>query len=131
MAQGGGNAMAVNKNVVVVGGMLLFLLCVLQCVHLVEGATYVVGGSTGWNLEARTWPDGKKFRAGDILVFNYNTTVHNVVIVCAEAYQNCSTAGITLTSGKDKVPLWKGTNYFICGKPGHCAAGMKIAVVAT
>jgi len=60
MAQGGGSAN------VLVGGLLL-LLCVLQCGHLVEGATYVVGGRQGWNLQSKTWTVGKRFRTGDTL----------------------------------------------------------------
>lgn len=112
--------------------MLLFLLCVLQCVHLVEGATYVVGGSKGWYLQSKAWAVGKRFRAGDILVFNYNPSVHNLVVVNAGAYRSCSTAGSSpLTSGSDKVTLTRGANYFICGAPGHCTAGMKMAVIAT
>lgn len=33
-------------------------------------------------------------------------------------------------SGADKITLVKGMNYFICGVPGHCGRGQKIAVNA-
>jgi hypothetical protein len=33
-------------------------------------------------------------------------------------------------SGNDRITLSRGTNYFICGIPGHCVAGMKMAVTA-
>jgi uncharacterized cupredoxin-like copper-binding protein len=33
-------------------------------------------------------------------------------------------------SGTASFDLKKGVNYFICGVPGHCAAGMKLRVVA-
>jgi hypothetical protein len=35
------------------------------------------------------------------------------------------------TSGHDAITLPRGTHYFICSKPGHCAAGMKLAVTAS
>jgi hypothetical protein len=131
MAQGGGSARVVNKNVLV-GGLLLLLLCVLQCVSVVEGATYTVGGRQGWGFQTNSWTAGKRFRAGDTLVFNYNPSVHNLVVVGAGAYRSCSTGGSRpLTSGSDKVTLRKGVNYFICSIPGHCTSGMKIAVPAT
>jgi len=129
MAQGGGIARVVNNNRVV-GGIII--ICVLQCVHLVEGATYVVGGSQGWNLQSQSWALGKKFKAGDILVFNYDPSAHNLAVVNAAAYRSCSTAGSRpLASGSDKVTLSKGGNYFICSSPSHCTAGMKMAVIAT
>lgn len=130
MAQGGGSARAVNKNLVV--GSLLLLLCVLHSVGVVEGATYVVGGRQGWGFQTKSWTTGKRFRAGDTLVFNYSPSAHNLVVVSPGAYRSCTTGGARpLTSGSDKVTLKKGANYFICSVAGHCAAGMKIAVSAT
>jgi len=34
------------------------------------------------------------------------------------------------TSGADRITLVKGGNYFLCGFPGHCNLGQKIAVNA-
>lgn len=128
MAQGGGSARLVAQG----GILLLLLLCVLQCVHVVEGATYVVGGRQGWGFQTQSWAVGKRFSAGDTLVFNYNPSVHNLVVVNAGAYQSCTTGGARpLTSGSDKVTLRRGANFFICSITGHCAGGMKIKVTAT
>lgn len=58
MAQGGGSA--------VQGVALLLLLCLIHC-KVAESATYVVGGSSGWTFNSVGWPNGKRFRAGDVL----------------------------------------------------------------
>lgn len=78
------------------------------------------------------WPKGKTFKAGDVIVFNYDSTIHNVVAVDKAGYNNCRTpSGAKMfRSGKDQIKLAKGANYFICNTAGHCESGMKIAVVA-
>ncbi|KAG8046449.1 hypothetical protein GUJ93_ZPchr0008g12325 [Zizania palustris] len=56
---------------------------------------------------------------------------HNVVEVSKADYDSCSssTPVATFNSGDDAVPLTTAvTRYFICGIPGHCDAGMKVAV---
>lgn len=65
-------------------------------------------------------------------VFNYSPSVHNVVAVSAAGYKGCTTPGGSkvFKSGKDRITLRRGTNYFICSFAGHCQAGMKIAVTA-
>ncbi|URE46981.1 Basic blue protein [Musa troglodytarum] len=78
-----------------------------------------------------SWPRGKRFRAGDVLVFKYNPLEHNVVVNAA-GYNGCSTprGSRVLTSGKDRLTLARGRNYFICSSVGHCQSGMKMAIVA-
>nr|2CBP_A Chain A, CUCUMBER BASIC PROTEIN [Cucumis sativus] len=95
-------------------------------------AVYVVGGSGGWTFNTESWPKGKRFRAGDILLFNYNPSMHNVVVVNQGGFSTCNTpAGAKVyTSGRDQIKLPKGQSYFICNFPGHCQSGMKIAVNA-
>ena len=65
-------------------------------------------------------------------VFKYNPKAHNVVPVSAAGYNSCSSPrGVrVLTTGNDRVTLKRGVNYFICSFPGHCQAGMKVAVTA-
>ena len=65
-------------------------------------------------------------------VFKYGRGAHNVVAVNAAGYKSCSAArgGRTYNSGSDRDTLARGTNYFICSVPGHCQAGMKMAVTA-
>ncbi|KAF8048695.1 hypothetical protein N665_2432s0006 [Sinapis alba] len=67
-----------------------------------------------------------------LAVFNYNPRIHNVVVVDSGGYNNCKTPGGArkYTSGKDRITLSKGQNFFICNFPGHCEAAMKIAVTA-
>ncbi|EOY16558.1 hypothetical protein QUC31_001097 [Theobroma cacao] len=108
------------------------LLCLLVCLQNIDAATYTVGGPGGWTFNMATWPKGKSFRAGDVLVFNYDATIHNVVAVNREAYTGCTTpAGAKVySSGKDQIKLVKGLNFFICNTAGHCESGMKIAINA-
>ncbi|CAL4926923.1 unnamed protein product [Urochloa decumbens] len=106
-AQGRGSAARGNAAAVVA----MVLLCVLLHGELAEG---------------------KRFRAGDVLVFKYSPKAHNVVPVSAAGYSSCSAprGARALTSGNDRVTLKRGVNYFICSFPGHCQAGMKVAVTA-
>ncbi|KAI4998398.1 chemocyanin-like [Hordeum vulgare subsp. vulgare] len=120
MAQGsGGSATAV---------LALVLLCVLLHGEFAESKVYTVG----WAVSSGGWPRGKRFRAGDVLLFKYGRGAHNVVAVNAAGYKSCSAArgSRTYNSGSDRVTLSRGTNYFICSVPGHCQAGMKMAVTA-
>ena len=56
--QGSGNAIVVS--ILVLLGMLL------HCEN-VWAATYAVGDDNGWDFDVDTWPNGKTFRAGDVL----------------------------------------------------------------
>ncbi|CAL0325067.1 unnamed protein product [Lupinus luteus] len=120
MAMGRGSAM-----------MLLFCLFVIHS-EMVNAATYTVGDGGGWTFKTVGWPKGKNFRAGDTLVFNYNPSFHNVVVVNSAGYSSCKTprGSKVYHSGKDQIKLSKGQNYFICNYVGHCEGGMKIAIYA-
>ncbi|KAL2254363.1 basic blue protein-like [Sesamum indicum] len=119
-------------SALVVGVVVMVALAVAFHCEVAEAATYTVGGAGGWTFNVATWPTGKRFKAGDTLVFNYSPTAHNVVAVNKGGYQGCaSPRGAKLyTTGKDQIKLAKGQNFFICNFPGHCQAGMKIAVTA-
>ncbi|XP_057430684.1 basic blue protein-like [Lotus japonicus] len=129
MTEGRGSASL--PTVVVTVGISLLCLLALQVEHA-NAATYTVGGPAGWSFNTDTWPNGKKFRAGDVLIFNYDSTTHNVVAVDQSGYKSCTTpAGAkVLSSGKDQIRLGRGQNYFICNCPGHCQSGMKVAINA-
>ncbi|KAK1402279.1 basic blue protein-like [Heracleum sosnowskyi] len=91
--------------------------------------------NVSWNFNVKDWPHDSNitFRAGDILVFNYDQDMHNVVPVDEANYLNCSIpeiAAAVYTSGHDSIVLGPGKNYFICGTMGHCIAGMFINVSA-
>ncbi|KAL5714597.1 hypothetical protein ACHQM5_016535 [Ranunculus cassubicifolius] len=122
MAQGRGSAMTVAVT-------LLVVLLVHSAV--VDAVVYNVGAS-GWSFNSVAWTNGKKFRAGDVLVFKYNPSFHNVVKVDRASFNACKTprGAPVFKSGKDSIKLTKGANSFICNFPGHCESGMKITINA-
>ncbi|KAF8712830.1 hypothetical protein HU200_028603 [Digitaria exilis] len=100
-----------------------------------HAASYTVGapaGSWGLGTNYTLWSAGVTFRAGDQLVFKYAGGAHDVLEVTKADHDACSTSNplATFATGDDVVTLVPGgvTRYFICGVPGHCAAGMKLAV---
>ncbi|KAJ6828108.1 chemocyanin precursor [Iris pallida] len=107
MAQGRGSA---GAYIAVVA-----MLCVVNF-HVANSAVFTVGDGGGWTFSSGSWTSGKRFRAGDVLVFNYNSAVHNMVPVSAAGYKRCAapSSANVLSSGNDRVTLSKGTNYFIC-----------------
>ncbi|KAB1208480.1 Basic blue protein [Morella rubra] len=122
--------MAQRRASATVAAVLLF--CLLLHRENVWAATFTVGDGRGWTFNVEGWPRGKTFKSGDVLVFNYNRALHNVVVVDRRGYDDCKApAGAkTFQSGSDKIKLVKGPNYFICTFPGHCQSKMKIAVYA-
>ncbi|CAJ1938276.1 unnamed protein product [Sphenostylis stenocarpa] len=113
--------------------VLVLSLCFLVLhSEMAHAATYYVGDSGGWTFNTIGWPKGKRFRAGDTLVFNYNPGAHNVVVVNQGGYGSCKTpkGARVYRSGKDQIRLSRGQNYFICNYVGHCESGMKIAINA-
>ncbi|CAL0306524.1 unnamed protein product [Lupinus luteus] len=123
MALGRGSAMV---------ALMLLLMCLLLHSEMAHAATYTVGGANGWTFNTATWPRGKRFRAGDTLVFNYSPGAHNVVAVDKASYSACKTpkGSKVYNSGSDQIKLAKGPNYFICNFVGHCESGTKIAISA-
>ena len=66
-----------------------------------------------------------------IAVFTYNKQFHNVLAVSKADYKNCNASKPTATwsTGNDSVVLnTTGHHYFLCGFPGHCAAGQKVDI---
>ncbi|XP_043717571.1 basic blue protein-like [Telopea speciosissima] len=101
--------------------------------EIAHAKSYVVGDMKGWTFFVDSWPKGKRFRAGDVLVFKYLPTAHNVVKVNHLGYRTCTVPrGSYITrTGNDHIRLVKGNNYFICNLPGHCVNAMRIAVYAS
>ncbi|RDX58065.1 hypothetical protein CR513_62645, partial [Mucuna pruriens] len=102
--------------------------------------TYTVGDNSGWTIPNggasfyTTWASSKTFKVGDILLFKYALNAHNVEEVTKEKYDSCSSNSplATYTKPPVSVPLNKsGEHYFICGIPGHCSAGQKLAINVT
>ncbi|PRQ57779.1 putative cupredoxin [Rosa chinensis] len=91
---------------------------------MVLATQYVVGDDLGWNGDAdyEGWVADKTFFVGDVLVFNYVATDHNVVIATnGDNYDNCVASpnfGV-YDSGNDAITLNEaGTYYFLCSY--HC-----------
>ncbi|KAL9252727.1 Mavicyanin-like protein [Drosera capensis] len=64
-------------------------------------------------------------------VFNYDSSIHNVLVVDQNDYTNCvsSNAIQTYSNGKTSIALTQsGPVYFICGFPGHCSGGMQLQI---
>ncbi|XP_039814769.1 uclacyanin 1-like [Panicum virgatum] len=115
--------------------LLVLTVAVAAVLGTAHGASYTVGAPAGsWDLRTNytSWASGINFRAGDQLVFKYSPAAHDVLEVSKADHDSCTASRplATFTTGDDTVPLPAGgvTRYFICGVPGHCAGGMKLAV---
>ncbi|OMO79943.1 Plastocyanin-like protein [Corchorus capsularis] len=109
------------------------LLSMMLCSGIVKGATYTVGDDKGWSFNVESWTNGKKFLPGDVLIFNYDPTIHNVVSVDQVSYDTCTVGSNfqVFESGHDEVtlPNTRGWSYFIGNKTlGDCNNKMKIQV---
>ncbi|EPS60310.1 hypothetical protein M569_14493, partial [Genlisea aurea] len=111
----------------------MMMMMMMMMWRSIEGVSYSVGDSSGWSIgtDYSTWTKGKPFAVGDTLAFSYAGGGHTVDEVSARDYKSCTT-GNSITSdssGDTTIALnTAGTHYFICGVPGHCSAGMKLAV---
>ncbi|KAG9132752.1 hypothetical protein Leryth_014029 [Lithospermum erythrorhizon] len=111
------------------------IACLMLIAYLARpamSATYTVGDTGGWALgvDYGTWASDKTLKVGDSLVFNYGSS-HSVSEVTASDYNSCSSSNALTTdsSGATTIALkTTGKHYFVCGVPGHCDGGMKLAV---
>uniref|UniRef100_A0ACD6A668 Uncharacterized protein n=1 Tax=Avena sativa TaxID=4498 RepID=A0ACD6A668_AVESA len=121
----------------------LLLLAMVSALLLlwrpVGAAEHAVGGDgiNGWDTGTNyaTWSQAQSFAAGDVLVFEYVKSQHNVYEVTEAAYRSCDATApadvlATYDSGFDRVVLPEAnrTYWFICQVPNHCIGGMKLAV---
>ncbi|XP_021826091.1 stellacyanin-like [Prunus avium] len=101
----------------------LLVIALIVFPSMVLATEYVVGDDEGWNsgVDYYAWLDGKTFYVGDVLVFNYNAGDHNVIVVDANGYDQCSASPNwgSYDSGNDVITLSStGDNYYIC--QWHC-----------
>uniref|UniRef100_A0ACD5ZDA4 Uncharacterized protein n=1 Tax=Avena sativa TaxID=4498 RepID=A0ACD5ZDA4_AVESA len=120
--------------------LLLALVSALLLLWRPAGAAeHAVGGDgiNGWDTGTNyaTWSQAQSFAAGDVLVFEYVKSQHNVYEVTEAAYRSCDATApadvlATYDSGFDRVvlPETNRTYWFICQVPNHCIGGMKLAV---
>ncbi|GJN39723.1 hypothetical protein PR202_gb28859 [Eleusine coracana subsp. coracana] len=115
--------------------LLFVAVAVAAVLGTAHGASYIVGAPAGsWDLRTNyiNWVSSINFRAGDELVFKYSPSAQDVLEVSKADYDSCTASSpiASFKTGDDTVALPAGgvTRYFICGVPGHCTAGMKLAV---
>ncbi|KMZ74367.1 hypothetical protein ZOSMA_12G00510 [Zostera marina] len=99
------------------------------------GEVYKVGDSDGWtelgSPNYTAWTVSKTFQVGDIILFEYKNSFHDVLEVSKEDYKSCNVNSplASYTSGNDSVPInRRGHHFFVCGKPGHCHDGQKVDI---
>ncbi|KAM7267495.1 hypothetical protein ACFE04_009661 [Oxalis oulophora] len=119
--------------------MIIFYLLVftafftLRVLITARAETYTVGDTDGWTLftESSNWTKGKQFHVGDVLIFQYNEGLHNVVQVNATAYEHCIKDPNlkSFASGNDSLVLKEtGQVQFICTITDHCEHGQKLRI---
>ncbi|KAF7823102.1 uclacyanin 1 [Senna tora] len=102
-------------------------------IEIAMAANHIVGGPNGgWdtNSNIQAWSSSQKFSVGDNLIFQYPPN-HNVIEVTKADYDSCQPTNPiqSYSDGASTVPLTSpGKRYFICGSPGHCNQGMKLAI---
>ncbi|KAJ0964058.1 hypothetical protein J5N97_029180 [Dioscorea zingiberensis] len=102
--------------------------------HHTEAIEYTVGDSDRWStgINYLEWSQKYNFTVGDILVFKYVLSQHNVYQVTETTFRSCDmTSGIISIhlSGNDRIELKEPTKYwFICTTKGHCKGGMRFGI---
>ncbi|EOX97365.1 Uncharacterized protein TCM_006410 [Theobroma cacao] len=63
----------------------------------------------GWSFNVENW-NGKKFLPDDVLIFNYDPAIHNVISVNQVSYDTCTLGSNfkAYQSGHDQIVLAKG-----------------------
>ncbi|BAU01036.1 hypothetical protein LR48_Vigan10g274600 [Vigna angularis] len=130
--------MGEGRNIVAVM-VVLGMLVVLS--DLVDARTYVVGKKDGscsedicWTFNVTDWPKDKNIASGDVLVFNYNPSVHNVVFVDEIGYKTCTVPkdprySRVYRTGHDHIQLPDfGPIHFISSVKDDCKRGIKIEI---
>ncbi|XP_074375313.1 chemocyanin-like [Apium graveolens] len=113
---------------------LISLLVILSVSSECTASTYMVGGTSGWDISTNldSWTTDKQFNVGDVLVFVYSST-HSVWKVNKDNYETCNTKNLRESGnqGNSSFTLTEpGDSYYICGNKLHCLGGMKLKVTA-
>ncbi|XP_051115825.1 mavicyanin-like [Andrographis paniculata] len=104
------------------GNASISFLVLIVIFQVCNAEVYKVGDAAGWTTicspDYKAWAASKKFKVGDSLLTPKN-------------YDACNASGASQTwvSGNDTLAITKpGKYYFICGTPGHCQKGQKVAI---
>lgn len=132
-------ALALVKMAVNIGFSKVWLVFNVMCLltetlKFATAAQLKVGDDSAWTIGPNyvTWAANKELHPGDSLLFKYSNNFHDVLQVTKSDYDSCKTDSplATYKSGNDIVSMSKpGSYYYLCGFPGHCQAGQKVAVV--
>ncbi|CAJ2672786.1 unnamed protein product [Trifolium pratense] len=114
--------------------LILLAISMVLLSSIAMATDYVVGDEKGWTVDFNytQWAQDKVFRVGDNLVFNYDSSKHNVFKVNGTLFKSCTfpPQNEALTTGKDVIALkTDGNKWYVCGKANHCAARqMKLVI---
>ncbi|KAI3805995.1 hypothetical protein L1987_21883 [Smallanthus sonchifolius] len=118
--------------------IMLFVLLMIDLsssVVMVTGEVYKVGDSTGWaassNSSYADWASSKTFRVHDVILFEYNATNDNVILVTHSDFRACNTTAPLkmYNSGNDSFTIKSGGHYYFTSNfSGHCQGGQKLDV---
>ncbi|KAK9067619.1 hypothetical protein SSX86_011730 [Deinandra increscens subsp. villosa] len=115
--------------------MLLLITALGSTILMVSAEVYKVGDSTGWTASSNSsyadWASSKTFYVHDVLLFEYNTTNENVILVTHSQFRSCNTSAPlkTYNSGNDSFTIRsRGHYYFTSNFSGHCQGGQKLDV---
>ncbi|CAL9235057.1 unnamed protein product, partial [Arabidopsis halleri] len=116
-------------------GLLIVALSLFGFVRATS--IYEVGDSNGWTTTVgfdyyKTWSSSKTFYVGDVLIFQYNKTFHNLMEVSFQDFESCNPNSPLTTYQSQYEPVIlnrTGHYYFICDVPGHCESGQKLDVL--
>ncbi|XP_058103587.1 mavicyanin-like [Magnolia sinica] len=116
----------------------LFLLSAVGCVLIGSAIAteHQVGDKAGWTLPPNPsfyeeWAKTKKFVVGDVLVFEYKTSVHNVLEVTKDDFDSCTQFKPIAMYYKSptKITLKEpGQHFFYCGVGIHCEGAQKLVI---
>jgi hypothetical protein len=110
----------------VVAVLLVAMLFMMD--SFADAATLTVGGDKGWTMQEY---GEMTAQTGDVLQFNYNPKVSDVLEVSEEDYHKCHRKHHKgrYNSGKDSIPLNSaGKNFYISGFGRQCHQGQKVTV---
>ncbi|KAH0468169.1 hypothetical protein IEQ34_003202 [Dendrobium chrysotoxum] len=113
--------------------VIALLIAATGAASLTTASVHNVGDFAGWTVEVNysVWSSTKSFNVGDIIVFIYNKSLHDVVELEEADFSSCNVASpiSTYSTGNDSITIYRyGHSFFACGFPGHCVAGQKLDI---
>ncbi|KAL2929610.1 Umecyanin, partial [Bienertia sinuspersici] len=116
--------------------LIIVTMIALLLSNCINAATYMVGDGINWVEPPTTtiysiWASTHVFAQGDVLVFNFNSGIHNVAEVTKDAYKKCNTSSLISVHYKSPVRISlhkRSIRYFISTLNNDCQNGQKLAI---